>query len=148
MNAKRTYSYVLLRYRHDPVAGEFVNVGVVVHEPESGFLGVKVRHTTDRLWKFFPDIDTDIVKETLINIEMSINSSSYLWARNPIEQPRDARAIATKILPDDDSCFICAPASGSGVTADPTETLNKLYSRFVGRYDDRPREQPGSELRT
>ena len=33
MMGRRPYTYVLLRYRHDPLAGEFANVGVVVHEP-------------------------------------------------------------------------------------------------------------------
>ena len=27
MNERQPYTYVLLRYRHDPLAGEFANVG-------------------------------------------------------------------------------------------------------------------------
>src|SRR5262249_32347923 len=38
---KSPFTYVVLRYRHDPLAAEFANVGVVLHQPASGFLNAK-----------------------------------------------------------------------------------------------------------
>ena len=38
MTKKQAYSYTVLRYVHDVVSGESLNVGVVMHAPGAGFL--------------------------------------------------------------------------------------------------------------
>ncbi len=35
---KTPYSFSILRYIHDPVTHEFVNIGVALYSPEAGFL--------------------------------------------------------------------------------------------------------------
>jgi hypothetical protein len=57
MSERQPYTYVVLRYRHDPLAGEFANVGVVLHAPRGRFLGAKLRTTPGgRLTRMFPTI--------------------------------------------------------------------------------------------
>ena len=49
----------------------------------------------------------------------------------------DARAHALKVLPDDDSALQWSP-TGTGLTADPARTFERIYERYVARYDSAP----------
>lgn len=135
MNSSLTYTYVLLRYRHDPLAGEVANVGVVVHCASAGFLGVRVRRTIGRLSKMFPDIEKSDLMSGLQAIERGIARSRDRDLSGLLAASRDAGQFAQAVLPDDDSSLIWG-AMGSGVTRDANATLDKLYARFVGLYDE------------
>ena len=43
MTEKQAYSYTVLRYIHDVVSGETLNVGVVMHAPAVGFLKARAQ---------------------------------------------------------------------------------------------------------
>lgn len=135
MSEKRAYSYVVLRYRHDPFAGEFANVGVVLYAPYFGFLQAKVRRTIGRLSGIFPDIASIEFKRVVRNIENAIARLASDENNNLLSSLQDAGTISRRVLPDDDSSFFWSPV-GSGVSDDPLKTLEKLYLRFVGRYDE------------
>ena len=47
------YSFSFLRYVHEPLSGEFANVGVLLWAPESRFLGFRGSHKFRRLSRFF-----------------------------------------------------------------------------------------------
>jgi hypothetical protein len=132
---KTQYTYSILRYRHDPLTGEFANVGVVVHAPSRRFLDAKARHTLGRLPRIFPDLNAEAFKTAVRSIERAIKRLAS-EADDLFAAFADAGAFAKKVLPDDDSSFIWGPI-GSGLTSDPVDTLDKLYDRFVGRYDER-----------
>jgi hypothetical protein len=135
MSAKRAYTYVPLRYRHDPLMEETINVGILLYDSFSGYLGIKVRHTLGRLTRVFPDLNGEALKASLRSIEQGVkslaNASGGLLA--PLE---DAGSVARRVLPDDDTSFIWG-AVGSGVAGEPSEALEALYQRLVARYDDR-----------
>lgn len=139
MNDDKTYTYVLLRYRHDPLAGELANVGVVVHSAASGFLGAKVRKTIGRLGKMFPDMEKADLMNGLQVIERGLlrlrdrEMSSLLSSLGG-----DALSLAKRVLPPDDSSLIWGDM-GSGISRDLSGTLDKLYTRFVGLYDEETR---------
>jgi hypothetical protein len=133
------FTYVVLRYRHDSFAGEFANVGVVVHAPTLGFLDAKIRRTIGRLGKMFPDLNGDALKGSLKNIERAIKHLASPQAGDLFARSKDAGAFARAVLPEDDSSFVWGPV-GSGLTANPAETLSRLYSRFVARYDEQQRQ--------
>jgi hypothetical protein len=138
MTTRASYSYVLLRYRHDPLAGEFANVGVIVHQPSSGFLDVKIRHSLGRLSAMFPDIDGEALRSSLRVIERELKRRAEAQGREVLTSLNDAGSFGRQVLPADDSSFVWGPV-GSGLTADPVKTLAGLYERFVARYDERPR---------
>jgi len=48
MNRER-YSFCFLRYHHDPLSGEFANVGVLLWAPDSSFLGFRCSKKFARL---------------------------------------------------------------------------------------------------
>lgn len=139
MTDRRPYSYVLLRYRHDPLAGEFANVGVLVHQPASGFLDAKVRTTLGpRLSKMFPSLDGESFKSGLQAILRSVRKLSQREADDMFASLSDAAEFARRAMPHDETSFVWSPV-GSGTTGDPQQALDKLYSRFVTQYDGKAR---------
>lgn len=135
MTDRTAYTYVLLRYRHDSLSGEFANVGVVLHSPEMHFLGARLRKTVGRLGKMFPDLNRAALMDGLRAVERGLDRLHKTEASGLLTKLRDADSFARLILPPDDSSLIWSDV-GSGVTRDPAETLDKLYSRFVARYDE------------
>lgn len=135
MTERRPYTYVVLRYRHDPLAGEFANVGVVLHEPKSGFLGVRVRRTLGRLTSMFPGMNGEALKGALKAIERGVNQIAQQEASGLLSALSDASTFAARVLPVDNSSFVWGPI-GSGIAADPNQALEKLFARFVSRYDE------------
>ena len=59
MITKEPYSYVVLRYIHDVLTGEFVNVGLVMVVPGRPLILSKSRKTFGRIKSVFPDLDSE-----------------------------------------------------------------------------------------
>src|SRR5262249_37082031 len=106
---KSPFTYVVLRYRHDPLAAEFANVGVVLHQPASGFLNAKLRHTSGRISRIFPDLDGDALRSSLRDIERAIRRIARSEAGDLLRSLSDAAAVARRVLPEDDTSFIWGP---------------------------------------
>lgn len=135
MTERQPYTYVLLRYRHDPLAGEFANVGVVLHAPESRFLKTRTRGGMGpRLAKIFPAMDRAAFRAGLLTIGRSVGKLAGGDGGDLLSGLGDAGAYARRALPSDDSSFVWGPL-GSGLTDDPARTLDTLYARFVSRFD-------------
>lgn len=133
MLERETYSYTVLRYVHDVMTGEFVNVGVVVHAPSG--LKSKFRSTYGRVSSVFPGLDEKAFKDalravhsTIEKLEKSEKSAGFL------QSSPDAMTFARKAMVADDSSFQWSPP-GSGITRDVVATLNQLYDRFVTRHE-------------
>ena len=128
------YSYVVLRYVHDPVADESVNVGVLVHAPASRFLQARTRTTFGRLRTLYPDLDGEAFKRALRAVEEGVDGLAKEVASTPLLPLSDAASLARSVLPDDDSGLRWSRV-GRGLTRDPATTLDALFLRFVARHD-------------
>ena len=138
MTEKQAYSYTVLRYIHDVVSGEWLNVGVVMHAPAVSFLKVRTRKTIGRLIQAFPDLDRVDFADAMQAVDRGISAVAKQADKLPLFDARtDARAHALKVLPDDDSALQWSP-TGVGLTADPPRTFERLYERYVTRYDSTP----------
>ena len=62
---KSPFSYVVLRYMHDVFTREFVNIAVVVHCPQAGFLQMQGVTRMKRALGLFPGMDRGSVLKTL-----------------------------------------------------------------------------------
>lgn len=136
---KTPYSYTILRYVHDSMTGEFVNVGIVICSPAQRFVKAELRHTYGgRIAKMFPGFDGKHFKSLVSQMETAFNRLSEKLAEDlqMEEMPKDAFSAATRILPADDSAFQWSPM-GSGLSNDLTETLAQLFDRLVLKYDDK-----------
>ncbi|MCL2716911.1 MAG: DUF3037 domain-containing protein [Alphaproteobacteria bacterium] len=139
MTDKAAFSYVLLRYLHDVLTGEFVNVGVVLFVPSTGQIKYRMRDTIGRLKGAFPDID----RRRFLSDMTAMCRGLQMVERGetdagPLPEDADVMAVAYRALPPDDSALQWSPP-GSGLTGDPEATLDDIFERFVSRYDtDQP----------
>ncbi|MCS6920970.1 MAG: DUF3037 domain-containing protein [Elioraea sp.] len=139
------YTYTILRYLHDPRAGEALNVGVVLHVPAERKLLARFRSTFGRVKAAFPDLDGEAFKQALREVERGVERVARELEKGGLLAPAgDAAAFARRGLPQDDSALQWSPV-GSGLTADAQATLDRLYDRFVQRHDDRARRRRDDE---
>ncbi|MFT4287617.1 DUF3037 domain-containing protein [Nocardioides sp.] len=130
------YQYVVLRCVPHVEREEFVNVGVVLHCPDEGFLGCAWRVDEDRLRVLAPDLDAAAVRQALDGVDKV--------CRGEIDVAAGSRATAygTREVRDDLSTrfgLLKAPRSTvlqpgpvhGGVTTDPEEELTRLLPRLV-----------------
>jgi hypothetical protein len=139
------YTYTILRYLHDPRAGEALNVGVVLHVAAERKLLARVRSTFGRVKAAFPDLDGEAFKQALREVERGIERvAREMHKGGLLAAAGDAAAFARRGMPEDDSALQWSPV-GSGLTADAEATLDRLYDRFVQRHDDRARRRRDDE---
>lgn len=141
MTDNAAYSYTLLRYVHDVLTGEFVNVGVVLFVPSKGFVHYKMRGTIGRLKGVFPDID----RKAFLSSMAAVRKGLQLAAKSEreagfLKSEGDAAVIARRAVPPDDSSLQWSP-SGTGLTANPEAALDRLFDRYVSRYDTHHRSR-------
>ena len=109
-----------------------------MHAPASGFLKVRTRTTAGRLKQAFPDLDPAVFADAMQAVERGVGALVQQAGPSGLRDPRtDARAHALKVVPDDDSALQWSP-SGAGLTGDPARTFERLYERYVSRYDPTP----------
>lgn len=138
MTKKIAYTYTILRYVHDTTTGEFVNVAVALHAPESHF--VRARGKVTRVSKVYPSAGT---KENKLQSRVKAICDAFKvfedTQKNQFEFSDDKTimAIAHKILPHDDSSFQWSPP-GVGLTENPQKTLEALFDRMVTRHELAP----------
>ena len=138
MTEKQPYSYTVLRYIHDVVSGEALNVGVVMHAPSAGFLKVRTHRTIGRLKHTFPDLDRAAFSDAMQAVDRGLLTVAKQASKTSLFDVRtDSRLHALKVLRDDDSALQWSP-TGTGLTADPARTFERLYERYVARYDSEP----------
>lgn len=139
MNTRTKYSYTVLRYVHDLVTGEFVNVGIVLFAPDSGFLGAKFRSKLGRLTDFFPEARGTSLRKTLSALEREVTKAGERMRSDPRRDlfdliESDVMPLARKHVPADDSALQWSAVRG-GLSRDPAKTLGELFERTVSRYD-------------
>ncbi len=141
MKEKISYSYTVLRYVHDTTTGEFLNVGVVLSAPEARYASAMCRQTYGRLSKTFPGVSGDHFRSLMKYIQARIEELGDRFnGELPLSDAKTALDFAQSILPKDDSSLQWSPL-GSGLTNDPSRTLEQLFDRLVSRYDEKsPRE--------
>lgn len=131
---KTAYSTVTLRYVHDIVTGEFVNIGVVLYSPDQRFLDARFTHSYERLNAVFLKIDhlhfralVRYLSNRFDDMAAEVRDSLHLAPVTALE------GIVHQVLPPDDSSLQWSP-TGGGFTDDPAPALEELYKRLVERY--------------
>ncbi len=66
---KTPYSFSVLKYIHDVVTGEFVNVGVVLYAPKERFLGAKCTSKYTYITKVFSKVNAPHLKQVVNFLE-------------------------------------------------------------------------------
>jgi len=141
------YSAVLLRYVHDVVGAEFVNVGVVVYAPDAKFLGCICTQRYGRLSSLFGKnrVAGANLRELFRYVQARIEElgGRFSGKFDFGDRPSSIMQIVHGVVPPDDSSLQWSQEMG-GVTEDPQRTLEEMYDRFVVKYE-RPGERQGRE---
>jgi Protein of unknown function (DUF3037) len=143
MKNRRPFSYCVLRYVHDPVANEAMNIGVMVYSPDHKYLSVTLEYRYERLSAAFSDFDGEGYRRALRAFDASVDElRDYFFSPilRPSELPADAGAIARRIWPDQGLSFRNA-SPGAGLSADLIATSADLFGRFVSSQNDRTSDE-------
>ena len=136
MTEKTPYTFTVLRYVHDIVTSEFVNVGLVLQDSKSGVIYSKFRTSMGRVKAAFPGIDRAAFVSAMKSLHRGLRavSGEEFKKAGLANGVSDAGGWARLVLPSDDSALQWAPV-GSGLTDDVQSALERLYERFVTRND-------------
>jgi len=135
---KITYSFIVLRYVHDVVTGEFINIGVALYAPKVRYIGGLCNTRYGRVAKMFGEIKGDYLRDLMRYIEARFKELGNRLRKDLpfFEAPTDIFQIAKSILPPDDSSLQWSEP-GCGQTENPAKTLEELFDRMVLRYEMR-----------
>jgi hypothetical protein len=128
------YQFSILRYVHDTVTQEFVNVGVAVYAPGVGFLRTRCTENYARISRMFLKIDGAQYRQIVHYIESQVSAREKRFDCSfQFEPPPTLDTVLREILPRDDSAFRFSEV-GVGTTGDPRRALDDLYRRHVEQY--------------
>lgn len=138
--SRRPYSYSVLRYIHDVVTGEFVNVGLVFLAPGTGntrpIVRFEFKDKIQRLRSLFPDVD----RSAFANAIHAVNRAARTVAKDiecdSLFFEGNARAIAIRMLPHDGSSLQWSEI-GSGLAKDVDKEFRRISERMLSHYDKR-----------
>lgn len=129
-----SYTFTILRYVHDTTTGEFINSGLLLYSPNDRRLHARVRTTYGRLTRAFPDADGDAFKRAMAHIERAVHRiSADLSDLFPVSGA-SVIDFAHRVVPLDDGSLQWSPV-GSGRSQDLARETDKLFERFVLRYE-------------
>lgn len=125
----KAVEYVILKYVHDQVTKEFVNLGVVVLGGD--YLGCRVLKKTGRITHFFPDANSRLITSTLKGVASRVEDVA---ADLPdIVLGGSLERLITEILPKDDSVLQYSEVRRA-FDPDPNAALTDLFQRYVTEY--------------
>lgn len=128
------YSFSVLRYLHDPVTQEFVNIGVAVYSAEARFLRVACSTHYARITRMFCKIDGARFRQLTRYVQDRINAiGADLPNQLPLEPALAIETLLARVLPADDSSMQFS-AAGVGMSANLEMALADLFERYVERY--------------
>ncbi len=125
-----TYEFQILRYEPNVVTEEFVNVGMVMFEPESSFLAFKAIENLDRIVHFF---NNEVSKDFLQRCFETI-ANNYATFQNKKENLTN---ITNQILPKNDGALYFSDVK-TGLKIQTNKNMNDIfeetYQKIVNQY--------------
>jgi hypothetical protein len=140
---RRPFTYAVLQYVHDPVAGEAMNIGVLVFSAEAKYLSSTFEYRYERLSNAFSDFDGDGFKRTLREFDQAVDrfqADLFGSPLAPAKLPLDAGQVARRLWPDQGLSFRSTDPR-SGLSRDLTATTADLFSRFVSSQNEKATEE-------
>ncbi len=128
----REFQYQIVRYIHDRISEEFVNVGIVVYQPESEFLKGMFIKKFSRISHFFSDVNGQFLLSSLRQIEHEINIIADRFGEL-FTHFKSLEEVTASILPKDESSLVCSEVL-YGLDVDPQSALDDLFHRLVEKY--------------
>lgn len=131
---KVAYSYSILRYVHDPVTQEFINIGVAVFSPAAKYFCARCTTSYGRITNAFEKIDGNRFRQLSRYVQDRICAAGReCESALPFESEMAIEPMLAKVLPPDDSAIQFSNV-GVGLSSDLDRTLEELFERHVERY--------------
>lgn len=131
---RKPFSFGLVRYVHDPVSEEFLNVGVVVYSPMGGYLKARCTRRYGRLSNTFGEVRGQHFRSLMGFIQRRVNELGRRLESSDSDLPADPMAVVRSLFAIDDSS-IQFSNGGGGLAEDFDSALNSLYERYVGKFE-------------
>jgi hypothetical protein len=129
------YQYQTIRYVHDRITGEFVNVGLLMFEPTSNFLECKVINKYARISHFFGEINGSFLLTTLKQFQNQVMeiSKSLKDFRSDYDF-KDISTVTDHLLPKDDSALVATDVK-FGLDINVEAAFEDMYHRIIEAYN-------------
>lgn len=130
---RASYTAAVLRYVHDPAVGEFLNVGVVLHCADHGFLDGAYEFKYQRLSAAFPSFDGKAYRDAVDLIKHGVAEHAKRLRDDLVSSqtnPSDVGRVLAQVLPDRGLSFQVGPLI-PGIAGNPKEALEDLFNRYV-----------------
>jgi|GEM_PF-5872693 hypothetical protein len=129
MTIRRTaYSYSVLKYVHDAITGEFLNVGVVLCAASTREVSVRVASPLLRLQLAFPGCNTRAVQRELHRIEAALK-------QHPSTADGSFDDLLSSLVPNAARGLQWSKL-GAGVSANLSVAINDLFLNFVAKREN------------
>jgi hypothetical protein len=131
-------NYAPVRFLPYREVGEFANVGVVVHCPQTDFFGYRLipLQRTRRVTRFFPDLDEKFLSAALSGLDRELARLQGAHRLTPGEiSPEAAKAHSIRfgeVIRRREGVLHFGEA-GTLLAETPALALDQLYERFVER---------------
>lgn len=131
----QNYEFSVLRYVHDTLTGEFVNVGVVIYCEKEKWISAQCRNTYARVSAVFPNLNSSHFRKMMKFVQTEFyRTNQSLNSELQFSEIKSLQTLLHKILPKDDSSMQWSPIS-SGLTLNLEAELTLLFERYVSHYD-------------
>lgn len=131
---KIPYTYCLVKYLHDPAAGEMLNVGVLLCAPNLAFVESRFNLFYERLSNTFAGFDGDHYREIITSIQFSVDKLRN-WHSTPTLFVMDSEMqtvddVIKRIMPDRGLSIQFGPML-AGLAEDPHDELEYIFEQAV-----------------
>lgn len=131
---KQPFSFCYLRYHHDPVVGEFANVGLLLWGPTTGTLKFYAEKRFTRLSQFFGSFHSSDYVELINRLQTRFDALSKEMRESglitPMPEAESARDIALTVIPEDDGAIRWSPSQG-GMTENPEKLAEEIFHQTI-----------------
>lgn len=129
----KIYKFLTLRYLHDAMTGEFINVGVVLLSDDR-YLGAYFCPRFTRIKQLFGSLQKNNHKQLMGYLQRHFDKLSDEVTDELTSMERSLESLAHSILPPDNSAYQWS-AVKNGLTINPEEELKHLAARLVTHYE-------------
>jgi len=137
MSGHFPFEYAILRYHHDLVTGEFLNVGLVMFSYPARFFRAKLLPRYRRITRTFPGADGDFYRRYVGHLQSKMDHMSDQLASDQIsmfgESSGKLATLLERALVRDSASIRFAEIRG-GRSSDLEDTFDSLYMRLVEQY--------------
>jgi len=129
------YEYQVLRYIHDIMTEEFVNVGLIIYAPKLKYLNSKSTYKYSRFSSLYGDLPGKYIVKNIKHFENMIDTySNRINSEVSFKQYNSIIDITSRILPKDNSSLQLSEIK-KGLTLDINRTFEEIFYRYIGKFE-------------